>query len=147
MVMSRLNKSAAVAVGTLGQAIHSVTDITGYGFLGHAWEMATASSVSLHLNSSRIEFLDGALECIRNGFMAGGLKKNREFVGDCARFAVGVASELQHLLFDPQTSGGLLIAVQPEFAEEARALLDKAACSSMRVGHVVEKTSPLIEIA
>ena len=144
--MSRLNKDAAEAIGPLGPAIHSVTDITGFGFLGHAWEMATASCVSLRLESSRIEFLDGALECVRRGFIAGGLKKNRDFVGDCAGFAAHVSPETQNLLFDPQTSGGLLIALQPEFVEEARTRLEKAGCPAMPVGVVLEKTSPLIEV-
>ncbi len=145
--MSRLNKDAAAAMATLGSAIHSVTDITGFGFLGHAWEMATASNVSLRLDSGTFALLEGALECARGGFIAGGLKKNREFVGDCARFAFRVTVELQQLLFDPQTSGGLLISVQPEFAGNARSLLDAAGCSSMQVGEVIPKTSPIIEIS
>lgn len=144
--MSRLNRDAATAIGLLGGAIHSVTDVTGFGFLGHAWEMATASNVSIRVDSSKVLLLDGALECARRGFIAGGLKKNREFVGDCARFAADVSKELQHLFFDPQTSGGLLISLQPEYAPEACALLEKAGCPSMKVGKVVEKTSPLIEV-
>jgi len=145
-IMGRLNKDAAAAIGILGDAIHSVTDITGFGFLGHALEMATASKVSLRLDSGKVELLDGAIECVHRGFIAGGLKKNREFVGDCARFAAGVTTELQHLLFDPQTSGGLLIALQPELSEKARTLLDEAGCSAMQIGKAVEKSSPLIEI-
>jgi selenide,water dikinase len=144
--MSRLNKDAAEAIGVLGNAIHSVTDITGFGFIGHAWEMASASGVSLRLDSSRIEPLDGALECATLGFIAGGLKKNREFVGNCAQFASGVSMEMQHLLYDPQTSGGLLIAIAPESAEQAKSLLKKAGCSAMQVGKIIEKTSPLLEI-
>ncbi len=144
--MSQLNKNAAEALQPLGDAIHSVTDITGFGFLGHAWEMATASCVSMRFDAGKIALLDGALECVRRGFLAGGLKKNRDFVGDCARFAPGVPAELQALLYDPQTSGGLLAAIHPEFAEQARALLDKAGCLSMQVGEVVEKTSPVLAI-
>jgi selenide,water dikinase len=144
--MSRLNKDASSALGSLDRAIHSVTDVTGFGFLGHALEMATASQVSLRLDSSKVELIHGALECVRNGYIAGGLKKNREFVGECARFAAAVSPELQQLFFDPQTSGGLLIAVQPEYAAEARSLLAKADCPAMQVGEVIEKTSPVIEV-
>jgi selenide,water dikinase len=144
--MSRLNKDASSALGSIDRAIHSVTDVTGFGFLGHALEMATASQVSLRLDSSKVELIHGALECVRNGYIAGGLKKNREFVGECARFAAAVSPELQQLFFDPQTSGGLLIAVQPEYAAEARSLLAKADCPAMQVGEVIEKTSPVIEV-
>jgi len=144
--MSRLNKDASSALGSLDRAIHSVTDVTGFGFLGHALEMATASQVSLRLDSSKVELIHGALECVRNGYIAGGLKKNREFVGECARFAAAVSLELQQLFFDPQTSGGLLIAVQPEYAAEARSLLAKADCPAMQVGEVIEKTSPVIAV-
>jgi len=144
--MSRLNKDASSALGSIDRAIHSVTDVTGFGFLGHALEMATASQVSLRLDSSKVELIHGALECVRNGYIAGGLKKNREFVGECARFAAAVSPELQQLFFDPQTSGGLLIAVQPEYAAEARSLLAKADCPAMQVGEVIEKTSPVIAV-
>ena len=145
-VMSRLNRDAAEALGSLRQAIHAATDITGFGLIGHAWEMATASSVSLRLHSSEIELLEGALECSRGGFLAAGLKKNREFVGGCVAFSAGVAAELQHLLYDPQTSGGLLVAVDPAAVEDARAALLKAGCAAMRVGEAVAKRSPLIEV-
>jgi selenide, water dikinase len=144
--MRQLNKDAAAAIESLVGAIHSVTDITGFGFLGHAWEMATASCVSLRLQSQNIELLEGALNCVRNGFIPGGLKKNREFIGDCVRFSSAVSMEMQQLLYDPQTSGGLLIAVAPDFAEKAVAQLEKAGCRAMQAGEAVKKTSPLIEV-
>lgn len=145
--MSRLNKAAAAALATLTAAVHAVTDVTGFGLLGHAMEMAIASSISLQLNSGAIEILEGALECARGDFLAGGLKKNREFIGGCARFAENVALELQHLLFDPQTSGGLLVAVDPAFVAEAQAALAKEDCPAMLIGEAVERQSPLIEVS
>jgi len=145
-LMSRLNKDAAMALAPLDHAIHSVTDVTGFGFLGHAMEMAAGSSVSLRLDSRQIGLIDGALECVKHGFIPGGLKKNREFVGSCAQFAAGVPSELQQLLFDPQTSGGLLVSIQAEFAEQARSMLENADCLAMQVGEVIEKSSTLIEV-
>jgi selenide, water dikinase len=146
-MMSRLNKESAAALESIGDAVHSATDVTGFGFIGHAWEMAEASGVSLRLESQTIELLEGALDCARNGFIPGGLKKNREFTGDCVRFRSTVGKELQLLLFDPQTSGGLLVAVEPQFAARARVQLENAGCRAMQVGRVVEKTSPLIEVA
>jgi selenide, water dikinase len=144
--MRRLNKDAAEAIAHLGSAVHSVTDITGFGFLGHAMEMAAGSGVSLRLDSKKIEFLDGALECSGSGFIAGGLKKNRQFIGNCAQFSANVSEETQLILFDPQTSGGLLIALPAEFAEQASKLLKKADCPAMQVGEVIPKTSPLMKI-
>jgi selenide, water dikinase len=145
--MSRLNKESAAALEIIGDAVHSATDVTGFGFIGHALEMAAASGVSLRLESQTIDLLEGALDCARNGFIPGGLKKNREFVGDCVRFSSTVSTELQLLLFDPQTSGGLLVAVDPQVAERARVQLENAGSCAMQVGRVVEKTSPLIEVA
>jgi selenide,water dikinase len=145
--MCRLNRDAAEAVRRFGDAVHSVTDITGFGFLGHAWEMATASDVSLRVQSKNMELLDGALDCARGGFIAGGLKKNQEFVGDCVRFAADVSLEMQQILFDPQTSGGLLISILPEFGGKARSLLEKAGCSAIKAGEAIPKTSPLIEVS
>jgi selenide, water dikinase len=145
-IMSSLNKNAAEAIAPLSDKIHSVTDITGFGFLGHTLEMASASCVSLQIDSRKIELIDGSLECVRLGFLAGGLKKNREFAGQCVQFSSDVSEERQHLLFDPQTSGGLLISLASDCSEEAQSLLKKAGCLAMPVGKVIEKTSPPIFI-
>ena len=144
--MARLNRDAAEALAAVPQSVHAATDVTGFGFLGHAWEMSVASGVSLRLRSSEIELLDGALDCARGGFLAGGLHKNMEFVGECAEFAPGIAPELRHLLFDPQTSGGLLAAVDPGLADEARMRLGRAGCPAMLIGEVVARRTPLMEI-
>jgi selenide,water dikinase len=144
--MSRLNRDAAAAFVSLSGGVHAVTDITGFGFLGHAWEMATASAVSLRIHSRMIEWLDGALECARGGFLAGGLNKNRDFVGDCVAFAPQVPQEIQDLLFDPQTSGGLLASIGPDHGAEIRRALLDAGCACFLVGEVVQKTRPLIAV-
>ena len=144
--MCRLNRDAAEALKMLERSIHSATDITGFGFIGHAWEMATASCVSLRFDHKSFEFLEGSLECARAGYLAGGLKKNREFIGECLCFAPGVPDEIQQILFDPQTSGGLLVSVDPDSAEAASKLLAEKGCSCMRVGEAIEQTSPLIEV-
>jgi selenide,water dikinase len=145
--MRRLNKDAAQALASLGNEVHSVTDITGFGFIGHAMEIASASGVSLHFDSRSIEGLDGALECVRRGFIAGGLRKNREFIGDGVRFSKGVSQDLQQLLFDPQTSGGLLAAVAPHCVKRACEQLQNFNCAAMVVGKVIERSSPLIEVS
>ena len=144
--MCLLNRDAAEALKTLKRAVHSATDITGFGFLGHAWEMATASRVSLRFHHDSFEFLEGSLECAREGFLAGGLKKNREFIADCLYFAPNIPEEIQQILFDPQTSGGLLVAIDPKHADTAVELLVEKGCACMRIGEAVEMTSPLLEI-
>ncbi len=138
-VMRQLNKDAAIALDAVKDSIHAVTDITGFGFIGHTLEMATGSEVSIRIESGSIRLIPGAMECVRLGCIAGGLKKNRAFVGADVQFADGVSPELQQLLFDPQTSGGLLISIQPEAAEEASRLLEAAGCQAMRIGTAIEK--------
>jgi selenide,water dikinase len=152
--MAALNRAAAEALLPLGDAIHAVTDVTGFGLLGHAREVAAASGVSLVIDSAQIEFLDGALACAHAGHLAGGLKNNREFLGACVEFAEDVSPDVQALLFDPQTSGGLLVAVAPDEAEHARQALRAAGpaaggagCSAAHVGEVVTKTSPLLRVS
>jgi len=145
-VMCQLNRAATEALLPLGDAIHAVTDITGFGLLGHARELAVASGVSLVIESSQVEFIVGALKCASDGHFAGGLKNNREFLGGCVEVAAEVWPELEALLYDPQTSGGLLVAVAPQAAEAARRALDAAGCAAMLIGEVVAKTSPLIAV-
>jgi selenide,water dikinase len=144
--MAALNRAAAEALAPLGDAIHAATDITGFGLLGHAHELAQASRVSLILNNRQVAFLDGALECSHAGHLAGGLKNNREFLGACVEFAPDISPEVENLFYDPQTSGGLLVAVAPEQTDAARKALLAAGCAAMLIGEVVAKSSPLIAI-
>ena len=100
--MLTLNRAPTVA--------HGCTDITGFGLLGHAREMAVASGATLEIEADRIPFLPGALEYARMGAVPGGTGNNREFVAPCVELERELPPELEALLYDPQTSGGLLIA-------------------------------------
>jgi selenide, water dikinase len=154
--MSQLNRAASEALQELQekagatQPIHAVTDITGFGLLGHAREMALGNSergiepVSLEIDHSAVQYLPGALEAARGGFLPGGLKNNRDFIGDCVGFAAGVAQEYRDLLFDPQTSGGLLVAISPEAADNAVSALERHSVAARRIGKVIPKTNPLL---
>jgi selenide,water dikinase len=126
--------------------IHAVTDITGFGLLGHAHEMAHGSGVSLEIEHKAIEYLHGARDAARGGHIAGGLKANREHYGGCVEFAEGVAEEFRLLLFDPQTSGGLFVAIAAEAADAALAALALRGVAVRRIGRVVEKRAPLIRV-
>jgi len=132
--------------------VHAVTDITGFGLLGHAREMALGDlasgigRVALEIVAADVPLLPGALDAARQGMISGGLKNNREFLSDCVVFATNVAEENRALLFDPQTSGGLLIALAPEHEEPARESLKRHGVSAKRVGRVVPKTSGLLMV-
>jgi selenide, water dikinase len=148
--MSRLNRDAAEALAEIEErspgAIHAVTDVTGFSLLGHAREMAVGSGVSLEIDHSAIEYLPGAVAASRDGFHSGGLQNNRQFIGDCAAFEPLVAEEFRNLLFDPQTSGGLLVALEAAQAEAALNVLAARKVSARRIGRVLEKRSPLMHV-
>jgi selenide, water dikinase len=99
------------------RTVHACTDVTGFGLLGHAREMAMASEVTLSLSASAIRFLPGALEYSRAGAHSGGLNNNRDFVQSCVAMSEDIPAEVQALLYDPQTSGGLLVALPESEAE------------------------------
>jgi selenide,water dikinase len=154
--MAELNRAASEALqelqGKAGTAspIHAVTDVTGFGLLGHAREMALGNPergiepVSLEIDHSAVRYLPGAVDAAREGFLPGGLKNNRDFIGDCVSFAESVPQEYRDLLFDPQTSGGLLIAISSESADEAIAALDRCGVSACLIGRVIPKGNPLL---
>ena len=144
--MTALNKTAA-ETATRGFAVHALTDVTGFGFIGHAREMAMASGVSMCIRASQVPLLEGALECVRAGFVPGGLKANRTFAESCVEVADDVPEEIRTLLYDPQTAGGLLIAVGPADAERLLAELRMSGINAAEVGEVVQKQRPLIAVA
>lgn len=154
--MTTLNRSAAEALQEIDAdpalpcAIHAVTDVTGFSLLGHAREMALGDPkhgiepASFEIDHAAFDYFPGAPEAAREGHLSGGLKNNRAFVGDCAEFAAAVAPEYRDLLFDPQTSGGLLAAVSPDSADRALGALQSHGVSARRVGRVLAKRSPLL---
>jgi selenide,water dikinase len=105
--MSRLNRHASHLAR--GAELRAATDVTGFGLLGHVWEMAQRSGVTISVDSGLVPLLEGALECSHLDVHTGGEGRNRDWVGDAVAFAPGVDPALAALLFDPQTSGGLLI--------------------------------------
>jgi len=107
--MLTLNRAACEAM--LKYDVHGCTDVTGFGMIGHAREMALASGVTLEIDVDRLQFLPGALEYARLGAIPGGLKNNREFASCAVQATRAVAAEVEGLLYDPQTSGGLLISL------------------------------------
>jgi selenide,water dikinase len=144
--MTTLNKAAAEVMGTTSHP-HSLTDVTGFGLIGHAREMALASQVGLRLYAERIPLLEGAVECVRAGYVPGGLKANREFAECLVEYRDGLSDELKTLLFDPQTAGGLLIALAAEDAQKLVASLQNLDLPAAQIGEVVAATKPTIQIS
>ena len=128
-------------------AIHAMTDITGFGLIGHAREMALASSVSLRIHASRVRLLEGALECVRAGCIPGGLKANRDFAECVVNYESGIPEEIKTVLFDPQTAGGLLISVAAQDSVELVRALNSACAAAVEIGEVLPSAKPLITVA
>ena len=141
--MRTLNRRAGETVVEFssghGHAVHSVTDITGFGLLGHAREMALGSSVTIEIDHARIEALPGALEAIRAGCVPGGLKNNIEFASCAVSLGTAVPAEYETLMYDPQTSGGLLISVAGDQAQALEAALRSAGVTASAIGRVMER--------
>ncbi len=132
--MRMLNRIAAEAIQTLTLgAVHACTDITGFGLAGHASEMAAASGVTIAIDAGRLPLFDGVLAIARQN-KSGGMGSNEEHFGPFVRIADGIDADLASLLFDPQTSGGLLIAASPGRADEAESALRAAGVPAARIG-------------
>ena len=144
--MTTLNKSAAEVIQQEEFRIHAMTDVTGFGMIGHAREMVLASNVSFLLHAGNIPMLPGALECVRAGHIPGGLNNNRDFAECVVDYDDGVPDDLRSLLFDPQTAGGLLISVVSEDSAHLTQSLNAAKVPAVQIGEVVVRTKPLIMV-
>lgn len=136
LAMSTLNRDAALVMGDY--QVHACTDITGFGFLGHLAEMVVDSGFGVRISAADVPMYSEALEWADMGLIPSGAYNNRNFRGAFVDFGTGVSQKVQDLLFDPQTSGGLLIAVAAEDAERLLvALRAKGVDSAAIVGKVV----------
>jgi selenide,water dikinase len=155
--MSQLNRAAAealheVAAKINSQAIHAVTDVTGFGVLGHSREMALGdpekgiATVTIEIQHKAVPILPGAFDAARQGMIAGGLNNNLDFLRDCVTFAATVPEENRALLFDPQTSGGLLLAISPDAADAALEILQRHQITAAKIGRVLPKGASLLSV-
>jgi selenide,water dikinase len=122
--------------------VHGCTDVTGFGLIGHAREMALASNVTLEIAAAQLRFLPGAVDYARQGALPGGLKNNRDFASCAVEALRELPREIEDLLYDPQTSGGLLIALPDADAAELERFLEGA----YRIGRVLERQEKLIRL-
>jgi selenide,water dikinase len=144
--MTTLNKVAAEVIADTQFNVRTATDVTGFGLIGHAREIAMASNVMIEIQSSAIPFLPGAIECVRGGFIPGGLNANREFAESCIEVASGIPQETYTLLFDPQTAGGLLISVESGSADRLVRELQASKVPAGRIGRVLHPQGKPIQI-
>ena len=136
--MLRLNRAAAQAMQEVG--VHACTDITGFALLGHAWEMAERSKVGLKISVSALPLLPGALDYAAQGFIPGGLVRNRQYIleNDKAVLPERLSEEMIDLLFCPETSGGLLIVAPPDRLTRLQELLTQRGEEHWVIGEVIE---------
>lgn len=139
-----MTTSAAAASKVMCElAANACTDVTGFGLIGHAYEMAKASEVTLTIDSQAVPLLPEVLELISQGMLTRGDKNNRVYVGETVRISTGVSGEMQSALFDPQTAGGLLISVPESAAAEYLRSVD----DSVIIGRVGKYSERLIEVS
>ena len=144
--MTTLNSMAAEIIGTRRFKVHSATDITGFGLIGHVREMAAGSGVSIRIDSAKVPALPGAIECIEAGYIPGGLKANREFAECMVGYADGIPEEIKTLLYDPQTAGGLLLSTAREDAGRLLMALRAGGVPAVEIGEVIPAGKLLIEV-
>jgi selenide,water dikinase len=142
--MTALNAGAARVLESLpGGGVHACTDVTGFGLIGHASEVAVASGCSLEIHAADVPLLEGARELATNNISGGG-RTNVEYFGAGVTHAAQVDAELLALLYDPQTSGGLLIAVDAAQRAALTAALLAAGLQAWRIGRVVDRGAAAI---
>lgn len=142
--VANMTKSAAEASKAMVAAgANSATDVTGFGLMGHAFEMAKASDVTLNIDSKRVPLLEDVIELIEAGMLTRGDVNNRVYVGETVRMAGDVSKTMQSVLFDPQTAGGLLISLPASAAGKFASDLS----SAVEIGRVMARGDYLIEVS
>ena len=139
-VMTTLNRAAAEALG--GLQVHALTDVTGFGLLGHMVEMVAASGVGARLQAPGVPVFEGVWPLVGRGIHPGGTKRNLDHFGSSVQWAQGTSKETQLVLADPQTSGGLLIAIAPEDVDELLSRLDTASI----IGEITDGPSGIVRV-
>ena len=142
-IKAMTTSAAAASKAMVRLDANACTDITGFGLLGHAYEMAKASGVRMSIDSSLVPLLPDTLEFIRKGMLTRGDRNNRVYVGETVMMGDQVSAEMQSALFDPQTAGGLLISIQGDKVEGLLAELPDARV----IGRIKGKDRTAIEVS
>lgn len=140
--MTTLNAKAVEVITRGGFRVHSATDITGFGLIGHAREMAVGSGVSVRIRWMSLPLLEGAMESVRAGHIPGGLKANRDFAQCSVDFSRDVPEDIRTITFDPQTAGGLLLSVAHDDGSMLLRQLKVAGVPAVEIGEVLSEKHP-----
>ena len=140
--MAALNKTARDIM--VEYPVHSCTDVTGFALLGHSFEMAQGSECTIHIQTDKIPYHKEAYELAEMGFVPAGAYRNREYAESSVKVVGEVTRAMQDICYDPQTSGGLLMAIPGAYAEECLAKLKKQIPQAAVVGYVTEKLDAAI---
>jgi selenide, water dikinase len=134
--MRTLNRAASEVLNSMPRGlVHACTDVTGFGLVGHSSEMAAASGVTMVIEGTRVPHFEGVLPLVQQN-RSGGMASNQDHFGRSVDAGASVSAEILALVYDPQTSGGLLIAVEKESAERLAAALEAAGVLAARIGEV-----------
>ena len=134
--MIQLNRDASEIAQARG--VDAMTDITGFGLLGHAREMARGSHVTLEFHQAKIPVIEGALDCIKRKMIPGGLVNNKRYLEPQVEFSDSVPESTRMLLYDPQTSGGLMMACSPKVSEQILTDMRSRGIPAVGIGKVCE---------
>ncbi len=138
--MAELNKVASEAMVRAGVA--TATDVTGFGLMGHLSEMVSQSKVTVEIYGDRVPFFDGVLDCVREELISGAIERNREYAAQFVEVAKSVSEEVEIALYDPQTSGGFLIAIGSDKGQAfVKQLREEGVASASIIGKVVSKSN------
>jgi selenide,water dikinase len=140
--MATLNKTARDIM--VKYDVHSCTDVTGFGLLGHSYEMAQGSECTIHIHTQNIPYHEEAVELASMGLIPAGAYRNREYAQQGVKVSADISLAMQDMLYDPQTSGGLLFALPAEEADKCIIELKKFIPQAAIIGHVSEKEDSYI---
>lgn len=142
--MSMLNRAGAEAMQEVG--VNAATDITGFGLIGHVFEMAWASEVTVEIHADQLGFIHGALDYANMGLIPAGTYTNRDYLADKVQYFQEVAGNKQDVMFTPETAGGLLISVAESKAGQLKQALEVQQCQFYEIGSVLHKDFSPIRI-
>jgi len=143
--MAELNKISAEVMRKV--RVTTATDVTGFGLMGHLSEMVVQSRVTAEVYAGQVPVFDGVLDCVKQGMISGAVERNKEFASQYVKVDKGVSKEMEEVLYDPQTSGGLLISVRENKSEKLVSLLkERGVVHAAIIGKIVSKSGGQIVI-